>query len=249
MRTYDPHVVTDGGTSMGTDAGAGTGDDAAPQLVLRVSGRSTRVELRGDPGAPLSVEGGDVTQRADGSVDISPRASTVTIVCPENAQVVLSTASGNVSVRGHVADVKVITQSGSVVIERAVDADVRTMSGKVAIESCIHSCRVVTKSGRVSVGTAHDIGISTASARVDVGRATIAAVQTISGAVSLGCELFAQVLARTMSGTVDITVPAGSPATMRLTSTSGRIRSEVPSGEGATLEVRTMSGAIRVASQ
>jgi hypothetical protein len=52
-----------------------------------------------------------------------------------------------------------------------------------------------------------------------------------------------------MSGKVDITLPEGSPATMRLSSRSGTIRREVPDGEGATLEVQTTSGAIRVASR
>lgn len=217
--------------------------------VVRVSGRSTRVELLGVPGAELSVEGGEVVVRDDGSVDIEPRQSTVRITCPEHTHVVLSTASGNVSVRGHVADVKVITASGSVDIERAVDADVRTASGRVAIGACVHTCRVVTKSGRVSVGTAHDVGVSSASARVEVGHATVAAVQTISGAVVVGCDAFARVTARSMSGKVDITLPEGSPATMRLTSRSGSIKRDVPDGEGATLDVQTMSGAIRVASR
>jgi hypothetical protein len=217
--------------------------------VVRVSGRSTRVELRGTPGDELLVDGGDVAVHDDGSVDITPRQSTVRITCPEHTHVVLSTASGNVSVRGHVADVKVITSSGSVDIERAVDADVRTASGRVAIGACVHTCRVVTKSGRVSVGTAHDVGVSSASARVEVGHATVAAVQTISGAVVVGCDAFARVTARSLSGKVDITLPEGSPATMRLSSRSGTIRREVPDGEGATLDVQTMSGAIRVASR
>ena len=217
--------------------------------VVRVSGRSTRVELRGTPGDELSVEGGDAVVRDDGSIDITPSRSTVRIVCPEHTHVVLSTASGDVSVRGHVADVKVITSSGSVDIERAVDADVRTASGRVAIGACVHTCRVVTKSGRVSVGTAHDVGVSTASARVEVGHATVAAVQTVSGAVTVGCDAFARVTARSMSGKVDITLPEGSPATMRLSSRSGSIRRDVPDGEGATLEVQTASGAIRVASR
>lgn len=215
--------------------------------VVRVSGRSTRVELRGTPGDELSVEGGDIVVNDDGSIDITPRASTVRIVCPEHTHVVLSTASGNVVVRGHVADVKVITGSGSVDIERAVDADVRTASGRVEIGACVHTCRVVSKSGRVSVGTAHDVGVSTASARVEVGRATVAAVQTVSGAVTVGCDAFARVTARSMSGKVELTLPEGSLATMRLSSLSGSIRRDVPDGEGATLEVQTTSGAIRVA--
>ncbi len=221
----------------------------APGSVVRVTGRSTRVELRGEPGATLTVQGGDVTQRADGSIDVTPRESRVSIVCAEHAHVVLSTASGSVRVRGHVADVKVITQSGSVEIERAVDIDVHTMSGRVVIGSCVHSCRVVTKSGTVTVGAAHDIGVSTASARVEVGRTTVAAVQTTSGSVSVGCDDCATVTARSMSGTVEITLPDGSPATMRLASGSGRILRSVPDGVGATLDVQTTSGTIRVASR
>jgi DUF4097 and DUF4098 domain-containing protein YvlB len=239
-------MVTDGvvsGVSTGGPMHVGTGS------VVRVSGRSTRVELRGAPGDELSVEGGEVSVQPDGSIDVEPRESTVRIVCPEHAHLVISTASGTVRVIGHVADVRVITQSGSVEIERAVDADVRTVSGRVVIEAVVHTCRVVTKSGKVSVGAVHDVAVSTASASVSVVRAAVASIQTVSGAVSVGCAALARVTARSMSGNVDISVPAGSPATMELTSTNGRIRRDVPDGEGATLEVQTVSGAIRVASQ
>ncbi len=236
---------------MGTDGVVAAG--VATSAVIRVSGRSNRIELSGEPGAVLTVDGGHVTWRNDGSIDITPHQgsgrNTIRIVCPEHSHVVLSTASGSVHVHGHVADVKVITQSGSVEIERAVDVDVRTMSGRVLIGSCVHSCRVVTKSGTVSVGAAHDIGVSTTSARVEVGRTALAAVQTISGSVSVGCEDCATVTARSMSGTVEITLPSGSPATMHLATTSGRIRRDVADGEGATLEVQTTSGAIRIASR
>ncbi|MFN8023241.1 MAG: DUF4097 family beta strand repeat-containing protein [Acidimicrobiales bacterium] len=216
--------------------------------TLRIAGRSTRVELEGRPGAELVVKGGRAEVRDDGTIEVTPTESRVQVTCPEHADVVISTASGSVRISGHVASLKVITASGKVDVERAVDVDVRTRSGSVSIDSCVNACRIVTSSGAVSVGDAHDVDVSTMSAKVRVGRTDLADVRTTSGSVVVGAGAWARVAARSMSGRVEIALPRGSAATMRLSSTSGRIERDVPEGEGATVDVSTMSGAIRVGS-
>jgi DUF4097 and DUF4098 domain-containing protein YvlB len=218
-------------------------------MLLRVAGRSTNVELRGVPGADLHVDGGDVIARDDGSVDITPRASTVRITCAEDVRATISTSSGRVRVHGHVADVRIITSSGEVVVERAVDIDVRTESGRVTVGECVHCCRVVTTSGTVSVTDAHDVGVSTTSARVEVGRAALAQVCTVSGTVSVGGESAARVQAKSISGGVTVTVPRGTAATTSLHSTSGTVHNDVELGDGAHLAITTMSGSIRVSER
>lgn len=210
--------------------------------TLRIAGRSTRVELEGRPGAELVVKGGRAEVRDDGTIEVTPTESRVQVTCPEHADVVISTASGSVRISGHVASLKVITASGK------VDVDVRTRSGSVSIDSCVNACRIVTSSGAVSVGDAHDVDVSTMSAKVRVGRTDLADVRTTSGSVVVGAGAWARVAARSMSGRVEIALPRGSAATMRLSSTSGRIERDVPEGEGATVDVSTMSGAIRVGS-
>ena len=217
--------------------------------TLRIAGRSTHVEVDGRPGAELTVVGGRTEVRDDGAIEITPTASRVRVTCPEHLDVVVSTASGNVHLRGHLASVKVMTSSGKVTVERAVDVDVRTRSGSVGIESCVHTCRVVTTSGSVSVGDAHDVGVSTSSAKVRIGRTDVADVQTTSGSMVVGAGAWARVAARSMSGRIEIDLPQGSSATMMLSSRSGRIERGVPEGEGATVDASTMSGSIRIGTR
>lgn len=214
--------------------------------VVRVAGRSTRIEIEGRPGATLSVDGGDTARRDDGSVEVVPSSSTVRIVCPEHTDMVVSTSSGRVVVRGHVASVKVMTTSGTVTIERTIDADVRTMSGKVEVDDCIHGCCVVTKSGHVTVGRAHDVSVSTSSARVDVGTADLATIHTTSGRIEVGGSPNARLRVQSLSGRVRITLPSDTAATTSLVSRSGSVCCDVPVGDGARVEATTTSGAIEV---
>lgn len=214
--------------------------------MVRVTARTGRVELIGVAGAEVEVDGGTTTIGDDGGYDITSRTGTVRVTCPENAVVVVSTTTGAVRLRGHVADVRVITNTGKVEIERAIDVDVRTTTGAVAVGCCVHSCRVVTTSGKVVVDEADTVEVSTASARVRVGTAHTAQLHTLSGNVEVGGSAWSRLSAHTVSGNIDLQVPSGTAATMHLATRSGRVEREVPEGEGATVHAVSGSGNIRV---
>lgn len=233
---------TDGHTDRPTD-GRVAADDVT---VIRIAGRSSTVQVDGLPGATFDVQGGTFVVADDGSIDVTPGSGKVHVVCAERSHVVISTASGAVRVHGHVADVRVMTSSGRVEIERSIDADVRTRSSSVHIGSCVNTCRVVSTSGTVRVADAREVGISTSSSSVEVGRTAVADVRTVSGTIRIGAAPSATVQATSMSGKVRVTLPAGIAATMRLSSRSGSIERGVPEGEGAVVEVSTSSGSIKV---
>ena len=217
--------------------------------VVRILSRSNAVEVTTSGDESVRVNGVDAVASEDGTYLLSLRGSARTQVqCPESSQLSICTSSGRVSVRGHVDRVQVLSASGAVDIERAGDAEVRTASGRVAIESCDHDCRVTTQSGRVQVGSCAHAAVSTATGRVEVGHTARAMVRTVSGRVDVGAAADGEVAAETMSGAVEVTIPAGSAARMDLSSRSGRIHRDVVDGEGAAIAVRSASGSIRVRS-
>jgi DUF4097 and DUF4098 domain-containing protein YvlB len=233
--------------------------------TIRIQGRSSKVEVTGRPGAAFEAHGGTVHVGDDGTVDVTGGSGRIRITCPEHATVVVSTASGAVSVEGQVADVRVLTSSGRVSVGNALHADVRTRSGAVRIGSCGSTCRIVTTSGTVRIDDAHEIDVSSGSSGVTVGRTSVARLRTVSGTVDVTATSSAQIAISTMSGRVRLAVPAATVATMRLQSRSGRIvrdatvlAADAPAPADApvardsdgtartTIDVVTSSGAIEV---
>ncbi len=221
----------------------GTTQSAA---VIRITGRSSKVTVSAAPGQVFSVEGGTYVVRDDGSIDVTPGTGAVDVKCSEHTVLVVSTASGAVTVTGPVRDLRAITSSGRVRADRIVDADVRTTSGPVEIRACEGTCRIVTRTGAVTVGDANDLSVTTTSARIRVGRVSRAALHSASGAVDVTATALAQVRVVTISGSVRITTPTGTAGTTRLVSRSGRVRNDVAPGEGVVIDATTGSGAIEV---
>jgi DUF4097 and DUF4098 domain-containing protein YvlB len=216
-------------------------------LVIRVSGRSARVRISATAGADTAVEGGHVQHCADGSMDVSSTSSAITITCPPDTSVTVSTASGSVSVHGQLGAVQVVTSSGKVEIEQASELEVRTASGRVEVGECQRNCRVTTQSGRIDVGASGGVELSSTAGRVTVGQAQWASVRTVSGRIEIGATAAATIEAHTISGKVAVRVAGQLPARMQLSSQSGSIKRDVPDGDGgARIEVTTTSGSIAI---
>ena len=216
-------------------------------LVIRVSGRSARVRISAKDGADTAIEGGRVQHCADGSMDVSSASSAITITCPPDTSVTISTASGSVSVHGQLGAVQVVTASGKVEVEHAADLEVRTASGRVEVGECHHNCRVTTQTGRIDVGASGGVELSSTAGRVTVGQAQRASVRTVSGRIEIGATAGATVEAHTISGKVEVRVEGQLPARMQLSSRSGSIKRDVPDGDGgAHIEVTTTSGSIAI---
>ena len=178
---------------------------------LRITRRSGNVVVHAEPDATLLVEGGKTKLGDDGVIDVrSTGSSTLEVTCPAGTDLTISTDSGNVDVRGDAGSVKVITKSGSVSIERATAVNARGASGRVTVGACAGDCHVVFASSNVTVGEAGRAVIATVSGNIDVEETDDAEVKTVSGNISLGARGGGKMAARSISGSVEVSVPDGS---------------------------------------
>jgi len=214
---------------------------------LRITRRSGKVRVRVEPGAPVAVDGGTLHQNDDGTVDVRAHGSSVLEVrCPTGTDLTISTASGAVDVEGDAGSVKVTTKSGNLSIERATAVDARGASGRVEVGVCTGDCHVVFVSGNVHIGEAAKATVATVSGKIEVDEVDDAEVKTVSGNIKLGANGGGHLAARSISGSVKISLPAGSRPATRLKAVSGHIRCECEPGHDGEVRAATVSGAISV---
>jgi hypothetical protein len=214
---------------------------------LRITRRSGNVRVNAEPGAALVIEGGTGEMGEDGVLDIRPRGGgLLDVTCAAGSDLTISTISGNIDVRGDAGSVKVITKSGSVSIERATAVNARGASGRVEVGECEGECRVSFTSSNVSLGEVGRAVVATVSGNIDVDEADDAEVKTVSGNISLGARGGGTMAARSISGSVKVSVPDGSRPATRLRAVSGKVRCEPQPGEDGEVKIKSVSGSISV---
>jgi DUF4097 and DUF4098 domain-containing protein YvlB len=222
--------------------------DPAPLHITTRSG-DVRVHAEGD--AALSVEGGTIERQDDGTLHIrrEPDTNSIEVRCAAGTDVTVGTASGKVELRGALGAVRVATISGKIRVDEATRIDVRTKSGSVDIGACTGECRVMTKSAKVHVGSAGRATVAAVSGIVLLERVGGAEVKSISGKVLLGLAPDpGRVSVHTVSGKVEIRIPASSRPSTRLRSLSGRVDCDCPPGDDFEIAVASVSGGIRVSN-
>jgi Putative adhesin len=222
---------------------------ADARLRVRISTVSGRVTVTAEPRSGVVVDRGGVAQAsADGAVEIRagrPRES-VEVRCPEGADVIVGTRSGSIELLGRFGTVGVTSQSGSIRVAAAMEADLRTVSGGLELESCEGRCRLSTTSGRITVGVTHDAEISTTSGKIAVDHATgTVQVRSVSGSVRVASEAHGPVTASTVSGSITIHLPRGVRPKVR-TSGLGKVRNGFEAGDDMVVDVANVSGTIRL---
>jgi DUF4097 and DUF4098 domain-containing protein YvlB len=214
---------------------------------LRITRRSGKVRVVADPDASVAVDGGVVEPNEDGSFEIHARGGAVLEVrCPTGSDLTISTASGSIEVRGEVGSVKVTTKSGDLDIERAAAIDARGASGRVDVGACAGECHVVFVSSSVHIGEAGRAVVATVSGNIEADAVDDAEVKTVSGNIALGARGGGRLAARSISGSVKISVPDGDRPGTRLKSVSGRINCECDQGDHGEILAKTISGGISV---
>lgn len=215
-----------------------------------IASRSSKVRVVASAAGTPSVSGATLVHNPDGSVTVQPLPrgnAEIVLTCQPSSDISVGTASGRVELIGNLGQVSVVTASGRVDVDRAASLDVRTSSAAVHIGRCERDCRVATKSGSARVTAAGTVDISTFSGKIIVDSVGDAVVRTVSGSVSIVSKRGARSQIRTMSGSVEISLPIGAAPETTLRSTSGTIRCDVPAGSDGGLDVKTASGAIRIA--
>ena len=88
--------------------------------------------------------------------------------------------------------------------------------------------------------------VATVSGNIEVDEVDDAEVKTVSGKISLGARGGGQLAARSISGSVDVSVPDGSRPATRLKAVSGRVRCDASPGDDGEIRVKSVSGSISV---
>ena len=234
-------------SSIATGESVGFATMSETTARLRITRRSGKVRVVAAPGTELVVDGGTFVENDDGTIDVKAEGSSVLEVhCPIGSDLTISTASGAVHVEGDAGSVKVTTKSGNLSIERASAVDARGASGKVKVGVCTGDCKVVFVSSNVKIGEAGKATVATVSGNIDVGATDEAEVKTVSGNISVGGNAGGRVAARSISGSVEVSVPEGARPATRLKAVSGHVRCECQEGHDGEVRAATVSGAISV---
>ena len=223
---------------------------------LRISTRSGRIAVTAEERADIRIES-DAPLRNDkietdatGLVSVSSArggSGRLDIRCPAGTDVVAGAVSGKVELRGRLGEVRVITVSGSIDVERAESLDARSISGSITVEHCSGRCRLQTKSGRVTCKIAGDAQLSTMSGKIELTEATGSVrAQSTSGKVQVATQGKGDVAVQTLSGAVTVAVPEGVRPAAKLRSMTGRPRCDCEEGDDVKISVQTMSGKIEV---
>lgn len=206
------------------------------------------IQVPHDTEVSVSVASGAQTIRnVRGPVKVQAASGAIRVEKIEsNAQ--LSTASGAVSATDIGSDVRVSTASGSVSVTNAAgDVRVNALSGVVQVIKPGGRVETANASGEVEIrGAAHDVKAHAASGRV-----------TVEG--NPGANSYWDL--KTVSGTLQLRVPASANFRLSAEAVSGGIRADIPivieeqgkhslrahlGNGGGRVEVHTVSGEIRV---
>jgi DUF4097 and DUF4098 domain-containing protein YvlB len=217
---------------------------------LSITSRSGAITVHAADVTEVEVEGASVRNEADGSTTVSGQRSTaISVTCPVGSTVTVGTSSGMVELKGRFAAVHAVTGSGSVVVDHASSVDVRTESGQVHVGDSTGVCRVVTRVGNVRVGRAGHLCVSLRSGRVAAGDVGSAEVRTVSGNVVINALGYGEVDVRSVSGSVDVSVPDGVLPAPELSSKTGRVQCDCQTGNDGAIRIQTVSGSVRLSTR
>lgn len=217
---------------------------------VSVTSRSGRVEVFAEVRTDIEVDGARRAALERDEVGehvlVEGTSDQIVVRCPVGTDVFVGTLSGRVELTGRLGAVRITTSSGRVVVAEAASVDVRTLSGSIRVARCDGVVRARSTNARVIVEAADQIEVSTESGAITAESIRGAKVRSTSGRVELGLHGDGSVAVRTVSGRVEISVPAGARPEILLRTISGRVDSTVESGHEGTVGVKTISGRIQV---
>jgi DUF4097 and DUF4098 domain-containing protein YvlB len=214
---------------------------------VRVTVNSGDVVVIGEPRDDIDVEGAR-SETVDGELVVKGKSKNCTVRVPSGTDVVVGSNSGDVRLEGLLGEVSVTTVSASVDAEDVASIDARTVSGRLRVEESRGPARLKTKSALIHVGrVAGDVRIANLSGRVEVEEAqSSVGLKTVSGSVEVHVTGREPVKVENVSGSITITVPAGTRPSVRHKSVSGKRRVDVEEGDDLEIVARSISGSIAV---
>jgi DUF4097 and DUF4098 domain-containing protein YvlB len=201
-----------------------------------------RVEIS-QVGDVISVEGPRTGKFLGSSADIA-------LTVPEGASMELACTSGNVSVQCPVAELRVSVASGDVRVDVVSGlCHVNSASGDINIGGVLDA-EVNTASGTVRLGTVHrHLRVKAASGDIYVDEVgDTASCKGASSNLRINRLTGTELRHKTMSGDVQIGIPARRSVELDFTSLSGSLRNKLPQSDGSPaaksllVSVTTVSG-------
>ncbi|MDX2381007.1 MAG: DUF4097 family beta strand repeat-containing protein [Acidimicrobiia bacterium] len=216
-------------------------------VTVRISSTSGRLVVKANGSAPVSFDGRAEITHTDGVVTIDGGSGSLGVSVPEGADVFIGSISGRVDVTGRAGDVAVVTTSGRVRVEAARSVDVRTKSGRVEVGEVELECCARSTSGRVVVERCGSADLASRSGQIRAGNVHgPVGAHCVSGRISIGLATAADVTAETLSGRIEISVPAG--VRVHRTSTVPPIEPR-PADTDCVVAARSGSGRVEITTR
>jgi DUF4097 and DUF4098 domain-containing protein YvlB len=214
---------------------------------IRITATSGRIDVTAEARSDVVVDRGQ-EHPMGGVLEVKGSHDGVRMRVPTGTDLIIGSHSGKVRLRGELGNVRVTTRSGSLEVEACVSLDARTVSGRVDVGRISGDAHVKAANGRVTIAEVGGAVTATSvSGTVEIGQAGGAVhATTVSGKVEVGMTHAADVRAESVSGRVDVALPAGVRPSVSMRSVSGRCECEAPRGDDCRVTCRSISGRIRV---
>lgn len=215
---------------------------------VRITVGSGRVDVLAEARTDIDVDGATQVSFDGDETRIEGGSDACTVRVPDGTDVVLGSGSGDVRLAGRLGAVRVTTDSADIGIEDAASVDARSRSGKLEVERSRGTVRMRSHSASVRIGRAEgETRIASVSGlvRVDAAAARVSA-KTVSGDIRVEVDGPGPVAAETVSGKIDVTLPAGARPDVHHRSMSGKLRLGLERGHDLDVTTRTISGDVSV---
>jgi DUF4097 and DUF4098 domain-containing protein YvlB len=163
---------------------------------------------------------------------------------PAGTDIVTAVASGNVDIDGPVGELTARSASGDIAVsETRGRTEVKVASGDVAIRRTGGDTRVVSASGDVTIDDAgDDCAVATASGDIDLGIvAGSLNIKTASGNTIVRRFEGEALVAKSVSGRLELRIPSGRRVDLDIRTLSGRVDLPSPGGSSASAPDREVS--------
>ena len=199
----------------------------------------------GGAGLKMFIEGMD---------DRNPSRADIEVIVPVRAKVWIKTATASIDVRDVTGSLDLYVVGGDIkVTGNPADVNAEAIDGSITIIGSPAWVRAKSASGDVSLdGSSPDVTISTVSGRIDVNGTKFkkARFESVTGSIRFAGSFQRGGLVNfdSHSGSIEIGIPAGSPADFDVVSIAGAIANKltksrpVPGRYGRGAELTTSSG-------
>ncbi|MEO8192614.1 MAG: DUF4097 family beta strand repeat-containing protein [Gemmatimonadales bacterium] len=222
------------------------------------------VAVRGSLGKGNSLHMGGGRQGmkmfVEGTDERNPAAANIEVSVPARSKVWVKTATADIEVSGVTGSLDLYVVGGTIRVSgNPADVNAEAIDGSIRIVGSPAWVRAKSASGDVSLnGSSSDVTVSTVSGKIDVDgtRFEKAKFESVTGSIRFAGSFQRGGLASfdSHSGSVEIGMPAGSPADFDIVSIAGAITNKLTStrpiagryGRGAELNTTSGDGGTRV---